>query len=73
MVHVFLVDGLRTPIGRYGGALAPVRPDDLAALVLREILDRHLNFRPARWTKSSSAVPTRPGRTTATSPGWHCC
>jgi 3-oxoadipyl-CoA thiolase len=45
MVHVFLVDGLRTPIGRYGGALAPVRPDDLAALVLREILDRHPEFR----------------------------
>ena len=41
MVHAYLVDGVRTPIGRYGGALAPVRPDDLAAHVLRELLARH--------------------------------
>jgi 3-oxoadipyl-CoA thiolase len=41
MVQAFLVDGVRTPIGRYGGALAPVRPDDLAAFVLREVLARH--------------------------------
>jgi 3-oxoadipyl-CoA thiolase len=41
MVHAFLVDGVRTPIGRYGGALAAVRPDDLAALVLWELLARH--------------------------------
>jgi 3-oxoadipyl-CoA thiolase len=41
MVHAFLVDGVRTPIGRYGGALASVRPDDLAAHVLRELLARH--------------------------------
>jgi 3-oxoadipyl-CoA thiolase len=39
--EAFLVDGVRTPIGRYGGALAPVRPDDLAALVLRELVARH--------------------------------
>jgi acetyl-CoA acyltransferase len=37
----FLVDGIRTPIGRYGGALSSVRPDDLLAVVLNEILDRH--------------------------------
>jgi 3-oxoadipyl-CoA thiolase len=41
MVHAYLVDGVRTPIGRYGGALASVRPDDLAAHVLRELLTRH--------------------------------
>ena len=29
--EAYLVGGVRTPIGRYGGALAPVRPDDLAA------------------------------------------
>ncbi|MFJ9370026.1 hypothetical protein ACIRRA_37190 [Nocardia sp. NPDC101769] len=33
MREVFLVDGARTPQGRYGGALAEVRPDDMAALV----------------------------------------
>jgi acetyl-CoA acetyltransferase len=35
-----IIDGVRTPIGRYGGVLASVRPDDLAALVLRALLDR---------------------------------
>ncbi|MDX3093220.1 thiolase family protein [Streptomyces sp. ME01-24h] len=38
--EVFLVDGARTPQGRYGGALASVRPDDLAALVVGEAVRR---------------------------------
>src|SRR6266404_3793297 len=37
---VFVVDAVRTPIGRHGGALAEVRPDDLAALVIREVVRR---------------------------------
>ena len=37
----YLVSGVRTPIGRYGGALAGVRPDDLAAHVIRELTRRH--------------------------------
>jgi 3-oxoadipyl-CoA thiolase len=37
---VFIVDAVRTPIGRYGGALATVRPDDLGAIVIREIVRR---------------------------------
>jgi len=36
-----VVDGLRTPFGRYGGALARVRPDDLAAHVVRSIVERN--------------------------------
>ncbi|SDM72009.1 thiolase family protein [Allokutzneria albata] len=40
MSEVFLVDGVRTPQGRYGGALAQVRPDDLAALVVGEVVRR---------------------------------
>jgi len=36
-----IVDAIRTPIGSLGGALAPVRPDDLAALVIREIIQRN--------------------------------
>ncbi len=40
MTDALIVDGVRTPFGRHGGALAPVRPDDLAALVLRAILER---------------------------------
>ena len=40
MSEAFLLDGVRTPIGRYGGALAAVRPDDLAALVVRSVVER---------------------------------
>jgi acetyl-CoA acetyltransferase family protein len=39
--EAFLVDGVRTPIGRYGGALAAVRPDDLAAHAVSSLLARH--------------------------------
>ena len=38
---VYLCDAVRTPFGRYGGALAPVRTDDLAAIPLRALLDRN--------------------------------
>ncbi len=41
MNEVFLCDGIRTPIGRYGGALSSVRADDLAAVPLRELLKRN--------------------------------
>ena len=37
--EAWIVEAARTPIGRYGGALATVRPDDLAALVLRAVVD----------------------------------
>ena len=36
----WIVEAVRTPIGRYGGSLAGVRPDDLAAIVLRAVVDR---------------------------------
>jgi 3-oxoadipyl-CoA thiolase len=40
MTEAVIIDAVRTPIGALGGALAAVRPDDLAALVLRAIVDR---------------------------------
>jgi len=40
-LDAFICDYARTPIGRYGGALASVRADDLAALPIRELLRRH--------------------------------
>ncbi len=40
MIEAYLCDGLRTPFGRYAGALARVRPDDLAATVLRAVVAR---------------------------------
>ncbi|MFI8221256.1 thiolase family protein [Streptomyces sp. NPDC085932] len=43
---VYIVDAVRTPFGRYGGALSGVRPDDLAAGVLRALLDRSPNLDP---------------------------
>jgi 3-oxoadipyl-CoA thiolase len=39
--EVWVIDAVRTPIGRYGGALTAVRPDDLAATVVRAIVDRN--------------------------------
>lgn len=41
MREVYICDAIRTPIGRYGGALSPVRPDDLAAIVLRSLMERN--------------------------------
>ena len=38
--EAWIIEAVRTPIGRYGGALATVRPDDLAAAVLRAVVDR---------------------------------
>jgi hypothetical protein len=44
----YLYDGIRTPFGRHGGALAGVRPDDLAAHVVRELLARSPALDPGR-------------------------
>ena len=40
MSRAVVLSGVRTPIGRYGGALSDVRPDDLAAIVIREAVRR---------------------------------
>jgi acetyl-CoA acyltransferase len=44
----YIVDAVRTPTGRYGGALASVRPDDLAALVVGALLERNPRLEPER-------------------------
>ena len=41
MTNVVIVDAIRTPVGALGGTLASVRPDDLAALVIKEIVERN--------------------------------
>ena len=41
MPNAYIVDAVRTPIGKFGGALSSVRPDDLAAHVLRELMRRN--------------------------------
>ncbi|WP_189220537.1 MULTISPECIES: thiolase family protein [Streptomyces] len=48
MREVYVVDAVRTPFGRYNGALAAVRPDDLAAHAVRELLARTPELDPAR-------------------------
>ncbi len=45
---VFVVDAVRTPVGRLGGALARVRPDDLGAVVIKALLERNPSLDPAR-------------------------
>ena len=54
MREAFICDGIRTPIGRYGGALSGVRADDLAAIPLRELLVRN----PVSYTHLT--LPTTP-------------
>lgn len=44
---VFICDAIRTPIGRYAGTIAVVRPDDLAAFVVKALIDRHPDLEPA--------------------------
>ena len=41
LTHAFICDAIRTPIGRYGGGLSSVRSDDLAALPIRELINRN--------------------------------
>jgi acetyl-CoA acetyltransferase family protein len=45
---VYVVDAVRTPVGKYGGALSGVRPDDLAAHVLKVLIDRTPQLDPVR-------------------------
>ncbi|MFZ6014650.1 MAG: thiolase family protein [Bacteroidota bacterium] len=46
MKTAYIVDILRTPVGKYGGALATVRPDDLAAHVIKKLLERNASVDP---------------------------
>ncbi|MGW2290253.1 thiolase family protein [Streptomyces phaeochromogenes] len=48
MKDVYIVDAVRTPFGKYSGSLASVRPDDLAAHAIRELLSRTPDLDPSR-------------------------
>ena len=48
MADAFICDPVRTPIGRYGGALSAVRADDLAAIPIRALLERNEKFEPVQ-------------------------
>src|ERR1700751_2415310 len=47
MSEVFICDFVRTPIGRFGGALAKIRADDLAAAPIKALVERHPNLAEA--------------------------
>jgi acetyl-CoA acyltransferase len=47
MTDVFIIDGVRSAIGKYGGSLGQTRSDDLAAFTLRQLLERHASLDPA--------------------------
>ena len=42
--QTFIVDGIRTAIGNFGGTLSPVRADDLAAFAIKSLIERHPGF-----------------------------
>ena len=42
----YIIDAVRTPIGRFGGKLSSVRPDDLLATVIRALVERHPSIDP---------------------------
>lgn len=48
MKQAYIVDGIRTPVGNYGGALSSVRPDDMAALVIKELMTRNASLSPEK-------------------------
>lgn len=48
MKQAYIIDGVRTPIGNFGGTLKSVRPDDLITLVIKELLDRNPSIDPAK-------------------------
>src|ERR1700742_1247326 len=47
MKTAYLIDAVRTPIGKYGGGLSSIRPDDLLAHVIRQLLSRNPGVEPA--------------------------
>lgn len=60
MREVFICDAIRTPIGRFGGALAGVRADDLAAVPLKALIERNPSV---QWRARRSVLRLRqPGR-----------
>ena len=74
MPHALIIDAVRTPVGRHGGALASVRPDDLAAIVLKALIERRATKAAGdkikfafKWEPSNAGVfVTKPGPFTET-------
>ncbi len=61
MKTAYIIDAIRTPVGRYGGVLAGIRPDDLLATVLRGLLQRNENLDPAAIEEVISGAANQSG------------
>jgi acetyl-CoA acetyltransferase family protein len=59
--EVFVVDAVRTPVGKLGGALSGARPDDLAAVVIKALLDRQPSLDPAAIDEVSFGAANQAG------------
>ena len=59
MREVVIVDAVRTPIGRYNGALKNVRPDDLGAVVIKALLNEIQIFLLSKLKKLFSEMPIK--------------
>ena len=73
MSQAFICDAARTPIGRYGGVLAQVRPDDLAAASIKALMARNAGVDWAMLDDVVLGCANQAGRTTATWRGWRRC
>ncbi len=60
MADAFIIDTIRTPIGRFGGALSSVRPDDLASQVIRDVVER-VGISPERYDDVYFGAATQAG------------
>jgi acetyl-CoA acetyltransferase family protein len=47
MASAYIIDAVRTPVGKFGGTLSSVRPDDLAAFVIKKLLERNPSIDPS--------------------------
>ena len=72
VAEAFLVSGKRTPVGRYGGSLSSVRPDDLAALTIKAVLE-DTGIDPADVDEVLLGNANGAGEETATSRAWPGC
>ena len=72
MARAVVLAAVRTPIGRYGGALSGVRPDDLAALAISAAVER-AGVEPGTIDDVYFGCANQAARTTATWRGWPCC
>lgn len=73
MSEAYIVDGIRTPVGNYGGALSSVRPDDMAALTIKTLLDRNPNLNPKMIGDVILGCANQAVKTTEMLQEWHCC